>query len=279
MDDDRQHNERSTLAADAREHLKFFQELGIELVAPSPSNAATPAPPGQNLTTTEEKTTPYAGASTTRITSPTTIANALFDHREVPKVLQLSNETFEAIQADIGDCMRCPLHQRRTQVVHTEGDRRARLMFIGEAPGADEDLLGRPFVGRAGQLLTKIIEAIGFRREEVLIGNINRCRPPGNRPPTIEEANVCRPFLLREIAIVQPQAIVVLGNTALHNLINTKIGITKLRGHFQNYNGIPVMPTYHPAYLLRDPSKKRETWEDLKKVRDYLESNNPGNAD
>jgi DNA polymerase len=147
-------------------------------------------------------------------------------------------------------------------------------MFVGEAPGADEDLQARPFVGRAGQLLTKIIEAIGLKREDVLIGNINRCRPPGNRAPTTEEAAVCKPFLLREIAVVQPEVIVVLGNTAMKNLLDTQEGITRLRGRFQDYKGIKVMPTFHPAYLLRDPSKKRETWDDLKMVRDYLDSKN-----
>ena len=145
-------------------------------------------------------------------------------------------------------------------------------MFVGEAPGADEDAQARPFVGRAGQLLTKIIEAIGLKREEVLIGNVNRCRPPGNRAPTAEEAWTCKPYLLREIAVVQPEVIVVLGNTAMKNLLDTREGITKLRGRFQDYQGIKVMPTFHPAYLLRDPSKKRETWDDLKKVRDYLDS-------
>jgi len=144
------------------------------------------------------------------------------------------------------------------------------LMFVGEAPGADEDAQGFPFVGRAGQLLTKIIESIGIKREEVFIGNINRCRPPGNRQPTIEEAHTCRPFLLREVAVVRPKVIVVLGNTALHNLLDTKVGITKVRGQFQDYFGVKVMPTFHPAYLLRDPNKKREVWEDMKKVRDYL---------
>ena len=154
--------------------------------------------------------------------------------------------------------------------MHTEGKRSARLMFIGEAPGADEDAQARPFVGKAGQLLTKIIESIGFKREEVLIGNVNRCRPPGNRPPTPDEAATCKPFLLREIAAVGPEVIVVLGNTATQNLLGVKQGISRLRGQFQDYQGVKVMPTFHPAYLLRDPSKKKETWEDLKKVRDYL---------
>jgi DNA polymerase len=146
-------------------------------------------------------------------------------------------------------------------------------MFIGEAPGADEDASGKPFIGRAGQLLNKIIEAIGMKREDVFIGNVNRCRPPQNRTPTPAEAKTCKPFLLREIAIVQPQVLVVLGNTAMKNLLDTKEGITKLRGEFQDYRGIKVMPTFHPAYLLRDPSKKRETWDDMKKVREYLQKN------
>ena len=183
-----------------------------------------------------------------------------------------SPETFEQIHQEIGDCTRCPLHEDRTHVVHTEGNRKARLMFVGEAPGADEDAQARPFVGRAGQLLTKIIEAIGMKREDVLIGNVNRCRPPGNRPPTPDEAATCKPFLLREIAAAQPEIIVVLGNTAMKNLLETRDGITRVRGIFQEYKGIKVMPTFHPAYLLRDPSKKRETWEDLKKVRDTLDN-------
>ena len=183
-----------------------------------------------------------------------------------------SNETIEQIRADIGNCTRCPLYAGRTQIVHSTGNLQAELMFVGEAPGADEDAQGFPFVGRAGQLLTKIIESIGFKREDVFIGNINRCRPPGNRTPTLQEAHTCRPFLQREIAVVRPKVIVVLGNTALHNLLDTKIGITKLRGEFQDYMGVKVMPTFHPAFLLRDPRKKREVWEDMKKVRDYLKS-------
>ena len=188
------------------------------------------------------------------------------------KILTPSSETFEQIHGEIGNCTRCPLHLERTHVVHTEGNRKARLMFVGEAPGADEDAQARPFVGRAGQLLTKIIEAIGLKREEVLIGNVNRCRPPGNRAPMPDEAATCKPFLEREISVAQPEVIVVLGNTAMKNLLDTREGITRARGRFHEYKGIKVMPTFHPAYLLRDPSKKRETWEDLKKVRDYLES-------
>lgn len=189
------------------------------------------------------------------------------DEESLPR----SNETLEGIWNDIGECMRCPLCQTRTRIVNSEGNPKARLMFVGEAPGADEDASGRPFVGRAGQLLNKIIEAIGMKREDIIIGNVNRCRPPQNRTPTPAEAATCKPFLLREIAVLQPEVIVVLGNTAMKNLLDTKEGITKLRGKFQDYRGIKVMPTFHPAYLLRDPSKKREAWEDMKKVRDYLD--------
>lgn len=191
---------------------------------------------------------------------------------DISQTLPIATETIEEIRADIGNCTRCPLHEGRTKIVHSTGNLQAELMFIGEAPGADEDQKGEPFVGRAGQLLTKIIEAIGMNRDEVFIGNINRCRPPGNRAPTLPEAETCKPFLLREISVVRPKVIVVLGNTACQNLLNTKVGITKLRGNFQDYYGVKVMPTFHPAYLLRDPSKKRETWEDMKIVRDYLNS-------
>jgi DNA polymerase len=205
--------------------------------------------------------------------------DSLFEDGSKPPAMQLANEalpasaeTFDQIWADVGNCTRCNLCEGRTNIVHTEGNRKARLMFVGEAPGADEDAQARPFVGRAGQLLTKIIEAIGLRREDVLIGNINRCRPPGNRAPMPDEVAMCKPFLLREIAVARPEVIVVLGNTAMKNLLETREGITRARGIFQNYKGVKVMPTFHPAYLLRDPSKKRETWEDLKKVRDYLDS-------
>jgi DNA polymerase len=214
-----------------------------------------------------------SGDQTAGIKTRTEKPISFFDDFEVaPEKLTPSTETFEQIHAEIGNCTRCPLHLERTHVVHTEGNRKARLMFVGEAPGADEDAQARPFVGRAGQLLTKIIEAIGLKREDVLIGNVNRCRPPQNRAPMPDEAATCKPFLEREIAVAQPEVIVVLGNTALRNLLETREGITRARGRFHDYKGIKVMPTFHPAYLLRDPSKKRETWEDLKKVRDYLDS-------
>jgi DNA polymerase len=275
-------DELLSIATALKGHVQYFNELGIELVEPSPiaSHAVAKkqetAPVAKPRTSVRDAKAPVPSPVTETVSSPVkrgTISEAaLFkDLSAQPEQLLPSEETFEAIHAEIGDCTRCPLHDGRTNVVHTEGNRNARLMFVGEAPGADEDAQARPFVGRAGQLLTKIIEAIGFKRDEVLIGNINRCRPPGNRAPTAEEAAVCKPYLLREIASVQPDVIVVMGNTAVHNLLDTKEGITKLRGRFHDYKGVPVMPTFHPAYLLRDPSKKRETWEDLKKVRDFLD--------
>ena len=259
------------LINETRKQLLHLQTLGVEGVQPSTRGTAENTEVKSASTVSTRVLQPKTLSRTEVNSTPASIHN-LFEIAPEPERLALSQETFEEIHTEIGDCTRCPLHRERTTVVHTEGDRKARLMFVGEAPGADEDIQARPFVGRAGQLLTKIIEAIGLRREEVLIGNVNRCRPPGNRPPTPEEASMCKPFLLREIAIVQPEVIVVLGNTAMKNLLDTREGITKLRGTFQEYKGIKVMPTFHPAYLLRDPSKKRETWEDLKKVRDYLDS-------
>lgn len=261
-----------SLVDDTREQLAYYKELG----ATGAEKTASPT----GLLADEVIATPTSISRTvvTRETQPSTASSSppsdsLFgDLSASPVRIQKSTESFEDIWADIGDCTRCPLHQARTNIVHTDGNRKARLMFVGEAPGADEDAQARPFVGRAGQLLTKIIEAIGLKREEVLIGNVNRCRPPANRPPTPEEVSMCKPFLLREIAVVQPEVIVVLGNTAMKNLLDIKQGITRVRGQFQDYHGVKVMPTFHPAYLLRDPSKKKETWEDLKKVRDYLDS-------
>src|SRR5512132_3893121 len=263
-------HELGDLIAAAKDHLVYLQELGIEngdpvsLPETREAQVIKPSLSGSPKTLTKIDRAVPAG--------PGESDGSLFgDIAPSAQKLAASSETFEEIWANIGNCTRCPLYEGRTNVVHTEGNRKARLMFVGEAPGADEDAQSRPFVGKAGQLLTKIIEAIGLKREEVLIGNVNRCRPPGNRPPTPEEASMCKPFLLREIAAVQPEVIVVLGNTAMKNLLDTREGITRLRGRFQDYKGIKVMPTFHPAYLLRDPSKKRETWEDLKQVRDHLD--------
>ena len=243
--------------------------------SPPQRNAAPPA--AGSATTSEQAEMAKRKAPARQPTAaPPAPQDTLFGEIAPTDELSLPSpgETLEDVRRDIGpQCMRCPLCcEGRSQVVNSEGNPRARLMFVGEAPGADEDAQGRPFVGRAGQLLNKIIEAIALKREDVFIGNVNRCRPSQNRTPTTAEAAVCKPFLLREIAIVRPDVIVVMGNTAMKNLLDTKEGITKLRGTFQDYKGIKVMPTFHPAYLLRDPSKKRETWDDMKKVRDYLNS-------
>ena len=185
--------------------------------------------------------------------------------------LESASESLDAIRADLGDCTRCKLHTGRTNIVFGEGNPHASLMFAGEGPGADEDASGRPFVGAAGQLLDRIIESIGLRREDVYIANVVKCRPPGNRAPERDEATTCQPFLHRQIAAVSPKVIVVLGNTPLESLLGFKGGITKLRGKFHEFKGIPVMPTFHPAYLLRDPSKKRDVWEDIKLVKARLD--------
>jgi DNA polymerase len=265
------------LLKQSREYTQFLAELGVETIAFSSerktSVSKAPASLPEPTQVRRPPSSPEQGSSSPRapaLTLPSFLPQpaALF----AEPLTSHSTESMEEIWREIGDCTRCGLCEGRTQVVNTFGNHKARLMFVGEAPGADEDAQGRPFVGRAGQLLTKIIEAIGMKREDVLIGNVNRCRPPGNRQPTLEEAAICRPFLFREIAVVKPEVIVVMGNTAVHNLLETREGITRIRGKFQDFRGIKVMPTFHPAYLLRDPSKKRETWEDLKKVRDYLDS-------
>jgi len=187
-------------------------------------------------------------------------------------VIEVRDTSLEAIRGDIGDCKRCRLHEHRKTIVFGEGDPQAKLVFVGEGPGADEDASGRPFVGRAGQLLDKIIVAIGLRREDVYIANIVKCRPPGNRTPERDEVETCEPFLLRQLAFIRPHVIVALGSPAFQCLLRTREPITRARGEWREWNGIKVMPTFHPAFLLRSPDKKREVWEDMKKVRDYLNS-------
>jgi uracil-DNA glycosylase len=182
-------------------------------------------------------------------------------------------ETLEDIRKDLGDCTRCPLHEGRLNIVFGEGNPSARLMFVGEGPGADEDREGRPFVGRAGQLLTKMINAMNLDRSEVYISNIVKSRPPGNRNPAPPEIQACFPFLERQIAAIQPEIIVALGKIAANALLETGEPIGKLRGKFHDRRGIPVMPTYHPSFLLREGSGKRykaEAWADLKKVMGML---------
>lgn len=190
---------------------------------------------------------------------------------EIPAVQKKnSNETLEEIRADLGDCTRCKLSTTRTNIVFGEGNPKAQLMFVGEGPGENEDLQGRPFVGRAGQLLDKIIEAMGMKRQDVFIANVVKCRPPQNRLPQPDEVATCSPFLFRQIDTIKPKVIVVLGATALKSLVGEDAKITKMRGNFSEYRGVPLMPTFHPAYLLRNPPAKKEVWEDMKKVMSHL---------
>jgi uracil-DNA glycosylase len=172
-------------------------------------------------------------------------------------------EALRLIREEIGDCTRCALHKGRNKLVFADGDPNARLMFVGEGPGADEDAQGLPFVGRAGQLLNNMISAMGLKREEVYIANVVKCRPPGNRTPEPEEANTCMPFLWRQIEVVRPEVIVALGSTAATYLLGQRQPLAGLRGKLHSVRGCRLIITYHPAYLLRDPRQKKEAWADL----------------
>jgi DNA polymerase len=185
-------------------------------------------------------------------------------------------ETLTVIRDDLGDCTRCKLHRLgRQQIVFGVGHPSAALMFIGEAPGHDEDVQGIPFVGRAGQLLTKIIEAIDLTRDEVYIANIVKCRPPENRNPEPDEVAACEPFVFRQVQAIQPKVIVALGTSAAQTLLRTKDPISRLRGNVFQYGNARLIPTFHPAYLLRSPERKRDVWEDMKKVRALLRNDAP----
>jgi uracil-DNA glycosylase family 4 len=179
--------------------------------------------------------------------------------------------TLEDVRADLGDCRRCKLAGSRTNIVFGAGDPHAALMFVGEAPGADEDRRGEPFVGAAGQLLDRMIEAMGWTRDTVYIANVLKCRPPGNRDPQPDEVSACEPFLARQIEVIGPRVIVTLGRAATGLLLHSTAPVSALRGRFQEYRGMRVMPTFHPAFLLRNPERKRETWDDLRLVIAELE--------
>ena len=230
-----------------RAHLEFFGELGVDGISRDPA---------------------WRNRATGTLAAAPTPAAA-----ETIPVARSKEDALRAIREDIGDCTRCKLHgMGRTQIVFGVGNPDADLMFVGEAPGADEDIQGEPFVGRAGQLLTKIVEAIGLRREDVYIANVLKCRPPGNRNPEPDEVEQCEPFLLRQIDLVKPKVIVALGKFAAQCLLKTNDPITRLRGREYKYRDAILMPTYHPAYLLRTPSAKREVWEDMKRVKAILDS-------
>ncbi len=194
-----------------------------------------------------------------------------FEGKENLRTELLEQEEVSLLRREVSECVKCPLHRGRTQTVFGEGSLTAKLFFVGEAPGMEEDLQGRPFVGQAGKLLTKIIEAIGMKREEVYIANVIKCRPPGNRPPLPEEVHSCTPYLLKQIELIRPRILCTLGKYATMVLVRKEEPISVLRGHFYDFQGIPVMPTFHPAYLLRNPSAKKSVWEDMKKIKAALE--------
>jgi DNA polymerase len=250
-------------------HLEFFNELGVDGMRRDPIWRARTGPPhpvaeserADGVTDPAPEVGPAATGESPAIAFP---AVPLFASEE---------EALRALRADIGEeCSRCKLHSLgRRQIVFGVGNPNADLMFVGEAPGADEDIQGEPFVGRAGQLLTKIIEAIGLRRDDVYIANVIKCRPPGNRNPEPDEVQQCQPFLFRQIDIVKPKVIVALGKFAAQCLLETDAPITRIRGREFAYRDAVLIPTYHPAYLLRTPSAKRDVWEDMKRVRAILD--------
>ena len=236
------------MSRELADHLRFYQELGVEGISRDPVWR----------TRAEEPLQPVAAAGPMMPARETSTSD--------PNILALLKE-------EIGPaCARCKLHTLgRKQIVFGVGNPNADLMFVGEAPGADEDEQGEPFVGRAGQLLTKIIEAIGLEREDVYIANVIKCRPPGNRNPEPDEVEQCEPFLFRQVEAIKPKVIVALGKFAAQSLLRTTDPITRLRGRSFNYRGATLIPTFHPAYLLRNPSAKREVWDDMKKVRGILQ--------
>jgi DNA polymerase len=188
------------------------------------------------------------------------------------RVAETPAETLQDIRRELEDCRLCPLCEGRNRIVFGAGNPHARLVFVGEAPGREEDRQGLPFVGEAGQLLDRILFAMGLKRDDVYICNVEKCRPPGNRDPKPEEIEACEPFLKRQLAAIHPQVLVTLGKFAAQTLLRERTPISRLRGHWREYEGIPLMPTYHPAFLLRNPASKREVWTDMKKVMKKLQN-------
>jgi uracil-DNA glycosylase family 4 len=229
-----------------KEHLRFAAELGV---------------PGVSRDPAWRERAGDASLDATADGSPLPLSASAAD-------------ALSTIRTDLGDCTRCKLHALgRKQIVFGVGKADADLMFVGEAPGGDEDIQGIPFVGRAGQLLTKIIEAIGLTRDDVYIANVIKCRPPQNRNPEPDEVETCEPFLFQQIDAIKPKVIVALGTFAARALLRTLDPISRLRGRVFEYRGAKLIPTFHPAYLLRNPSSKREVWEDMKLVRQLLTGN------
>jgi DNA polymerase len=251
------------LAEQILEHLKFYQDLGVRRVRAggrAKSGAAAPADRRPAPVSAADKAAPKFVEQKTIENAASLLANAS------------SDESLDAIRADLKDCRRCKLWNGRKRIVFGSGNPHAELMFVGEAPGADEDEQGLPFVGRAGQLLTRIIESIDVRREDVFICNILKCRPPGNRNPEIDEIAACEQFLFRQIAAVKPKVICAVGAYGAQTLLRTTESIGRLRGRILDYRGAKLVATYHPAYLLRNPIEKRKVWEDMLVIRRYLDS-------
>ena len=239
------------IGQDIKTILNFFQSLGIERLP-------IEIPTGKDLlVVTKSKDSEF------KAPEPRTLNSELSSSHDKKAALKKLRE-------EIGECQRCKLSKERKHIVFGEGSPDAGLMFIGEAPGKEEDIQARPFVGDAGKLLTRMIEKMGLAREDVYIGNIVKCRPPLNRDPEEDEMKTCSPFIDRQIEIISPKVIVSLGRVSAQTLIATKIPISKLRGRFYEYKGIPLMPTFHPAYLLRNPKDKWLVWEDMQKVLELL---------
>jgi uracil-DNA glycosylase len=242
---------RGRLRAALAARLSFYADIGVTHLDLAPARSAG-APASVE---TSSSSPPEENIAASRADGPV----------ERPNGLELS-----AIRGELGECSRCRLHEGRRNIVFGVGNPQADLMFVGEAPGADEDEQGLPFVGRAGQLLTRIIEAMKLTRDRVYIANILKCRPPENRNPLPDEVAQCEPFLFKQVEAIRPMVIVALGKYAAQTLLRTEESISRLRGRFFEYRGSLLMPTFHPSYLLRNPAAKREVWEDMRKVMETL---------
>lgn len=248
-----------------RAWLDFYQELGLTPLYRRREAARAPAEPvaAARAPAEPEFKTPVAPAPAF---APPTLS--LFG--EAPG--RIEGETLKQIEDDLGECTRCKLARHRTHIVFGEGNEKAQLVFVGEAPGQEEDLQARPFVGRAGQLLTHWIESLGMKRSDVYICNVIKCRPPGNRSPEKDEIETCSPFLIRQLDAIRPRLVCCLGSVALQRLLGKPVSITRLRGQFFDWRGMKLFATFHPAYLLRNPYADREVREDLRKIRTFLSS-------
>ena len=280
-----------TLQEKISERLGFYEDLGIKLfyrdrggvldptvavfTAPSkmvaPETEQIPAPLDEETFLAKSIRKPDAAFAaspatpegTKKIAMPPPVVTSIGSFATVGKI---SGDTLLAIREDLGDCTRCKLSRKRNKLVFGDGNPKAELVFVGEGPGADEDAQGLPFVGRAGKLLTQMIEAMGLQRRDVYICNVVKCRPPDNRRPEPDEVDQCSPFLLRQLDAISPKVIVCLGATAAQLLLQTDRGISQFRGQWLDFRGIKLMSTYHPAYLLRNPAAKADVWKDLQKV-------------